>query len=157
MDWLYLVGYIFVGFAGMEVISYVVHRWVFHGVLWEIHESHHKPHHGIFELNDVFSLFFAAVSIWLMVDGSDTIFASPGFGVGAGIALYGGLYFVIHDLFTHKRFIPFSSDNKFMKLIRRAHQRHHQDVGKKGAEPYGLFLFPYDKYPKHERMYDRKD
>jgi len=155
MDLLYLLGFTTLGFAGMEIVSYCVHRWLFHGLLWKIHESHHKPDHGLFELNDIFSLFFASISIWLMFSGAGTKYEAPSFGLGAGIAVYGILYFIIHDLFAHKRFMPFSSDNKLMKLIRRAHQRHHQDVGKKGHEPYGLFLFPYDKYPERKRKNDR--
>ncbi|MDR9416007.1 MAG: sterol desaturase family protein [Gracilimonas sp.] len=155
MNWLYLVGFIILGFSLMEIVSYVVHRWLFHGILWKIHRSHHQPDHGLFELNDVFSLVFAGISVWLMVRGTDQLFTKPDFGIGTGIAVYGVLYFIIHDLFAHKRFIPFSSDSKIMKLIRRAHQRHHQDVGKDGHEPYGLFLFPYDKYPEHKRKFDR--
>lgn len=150
-----MLGFTILGFTGMEIVSYCIHRWLFHGLLWNIHESHHKPDHGLFELNDIFSLFFASISIWLMFSGADTKYAAPSFGLGAGIAVYGILYFIIHDLFAHKRFMPFSSDNKLMKLIRRAHQRHHQDVGKKGHEPYGLFLFPYDKYPERKRKNDR--
>lgn len=154
-DWLYLIGFIFAGFAGMEIVSYCVHRWLFHGALWFIHESHHTPQHGRFEWNDIFSLLFAGISIWLIASGYSELFSSPEFGIGAGIALYGLLYFIIHDLFTHKRFLPFKSDNPIMKLVRRAHQRHHQDVGKQGNEPYGLFLFPYDKYPERERKFKR--
>ncbi|OAN63469.1 hypothetical protein A8B79_15470 [Balneola sp. EhC07] len=146
-----LIAYILLGFTGMEIVSYCVHRWLFHGVLWRIHESHHTPDHGLFEMNDIFSFVFAGISMWLIIVGADTMFTSPAFGIGAGIALYGLLYFIIHDLFTHKRFMPFKSDNWFMKLVRRAHQRHHQDAGKKGHEPYGLFLFPYDKYPEKKR------
>jgi beta-carotene 3-hydroxylase len=44
--------------------------------------------------------------------------------------------------------MPFKSDSKIMRLIRYAHQRHHQSIEKDGQEPYGLFLFPYDKYQK---------
>jgi len=146
-----LAGYILLGFIGMEIISYCAHRWLFHGFLWKIHKSHHTPNHGLFELNDLFSLVFAGISIGLIVAGVDSIFTSAKFGIGVGIALYGLLYFIIHDLFTHKRFIPFKSDNWFMRLVRRAHQRHHQDVDKKGHEPYGLFLFPYDSYPERKR------
>lgn len=146
-----LVVFIVLGFIGMEIISYGLHRWIFHGILWKIHESHHTPNHGLFELNDVFSLVFAAISVWLMVTGAESMHTSPAFGIGTGIAIYGLLYFIIHDLFTHKRFLPFKTENWFMKLVRRAHQRHHQDVGKKGNEPYGLFLFPYDKYPVKKR------
>jgi len=136
------------GFCGMEIISYLVHRFVFHGILWQIHQTHHKPNHSLFELNDLFSVFFAGVSIYLMYRGIETPLHSVSFAVGLGIAVYGILYFVIHDLFAHKRFMPFKSDSRILRLIRYAHQRHHQSVDKEGQEPYGLFLFPYDKYKK---------
>lgn len=139
------------GFAGMEIISYLVHRFLFHGLLWDIHKSHHEAHHGPFEANDLFSLFFASVSIGLMYMGYLDPLNSIFFALGTGIAVYGILYFIIHDLFAHKRFLPFKSDSKIMRLIRRAHQRHHQSIDKGGQEPYGLFLFPYDEYPEHKR------
>lgn len=140
------IGLILLGFAGMEVISYLVHRFVFHGILWELHRSHHEPNHGLFELNDLFSIFFAGISFVLMYRGMGTPLQSPGFAIGVGMAIYGVLYFVIHDLFAHKRFMSFKSDSRIMHLIRSAHQRHHQSIEKEGQEPFGLFLFPYDKY-----------
>lgn len=148
MTVLAFLGFILLGFCGMEVISYLVHRFIFHGILWEVHRSHHEPNHGLFELNDLFSLFFAGVSIFLMYKGMSAPLQSTSFGLGVGIAVYGVLYFVIHDLFAHKRFMPFKSDSKIMRVIRYAHQRHHQSIEKEGQEPYGLFLFPYDKYQK---------
>jgi len=151
MEIIKFISFVLLGFAGMEVISYLVHRFLFHGLLWGIHKSHHEAHHDLFELNDLFSLFFAAVSIGFMYGGSEDPLRSILFALGTGIAVYGILYFVIHDLFAHKRFVTFKSDSKIMKLIRRAHQNHHQSVGKKGQEPYGLFLFPYDEYPEYER------
>ena len=143
--------WVLLGFCGMEIISYLVHRFIFHGVLWDIHKTHHTPDHGLFEANDLFSVFFAAVSIGMMYYGMNDPMGSAIFAVGLGIALYGILYFIIHDLFAHKRFVPFKSDSKIMRLIRRAHQNHHQSVDKPGQEPYGLFLFPYDEYPSHRR------
>ena len=151
MTYLIVFGWVLAGFALMEIISYLVHRFLFHGVLWNIHESHHKPNHGLFELNDLFSLFFAAVSIWFIYIGSSDPFSAFYLGTGIGIAVYGLLYFIIHDLFTHKRFFPIKSENRVMRLVRRAHQRHHQDVGEKGQEPYGLFLFPYDEYKSRNK------
>lgn len=148
MDILIFSGFVLLGFVGMEIVSYLVHRFLFHGLLWEIHRSHHEPHHGWFELNDLFSIFFGGVSILLMYRGAEAPIGSVSFAVGTGIAVYGILYFVIHDLFAHKRFMPFKSDSKIMRLIRHAHQRHHQSIDKDGQEPYGLFLFPYDKYKK---------
>ena len=36
-----------VAFVAMEVLAYVLHRWVFHGPLWRIHRTHHDPaRHG---------------------------------------------------------------------------------------------------------------
>lgn len=148
MELLIFAGFVLLGFAGMEIISYLVHRFIFHGLLWEIHRSHHEPNHGLFELNDLFSVFFAGLSIYLMYLGRMAPIESTYFALGTGIAVYGILYFVIHDLFAHKRFMPFKSDSKIMRLIRYAHQRHHQSIDKEGQEPYGLFLFPYDKYKK---------
>ncbi|MEL7832550.1 sterol desaturase family protein [Fodinibius sp. Rm-B-1B1-1] len=148
MQMLVFFGWLLLGFAGMEIISYLVHRFIFHGLLWDIHRSHHEPTHGLFELNDLFSVFFACISVYLMYRGRMAPIESISFAVGVGIAVYGMLYFIIHDLFAHKRFMPFKSDSKVMRLIRYAHQRHHQSINKEGQEPYGLFLFPYDKYQK---------
>ena len=150
-DIIRFVFWVFAGFAGMEIVSYIVHRFIFHSVLWGIHKTHHESTHGMFEANDLFSVFFAGVSIAMMYAGMEQPLQSVLFALGLGIALYGILYFIIHDLFAHKRFMPFKSDSKIMRLIRRAHQRHHQSVDKPGQEPYGLFLFPYDKYPERDR------
>ena len=150
-DVIMFIFWVFIGFAGMEITSYIVHRYVFHSVLWGIHKTHHEPTHDKFEANDLFSVFFAGISILMMYYGMAQPLQSISFELGLGIAIYGILYFIIHDLFAHKRFMPFKSDNKLMRLIRRAHQRHHQSIEKRGQEPYGLFLFPYDKYPERDR------
>ena len=134
--------FILLGLVGMELLAYVVHRFLFHGILWKIHRTHHESHQHTFESNDIFSLLFAAMSIALMFMG-DFSLHHPFFGIGLGISIYGILYFVIHDLFTHRRFLPFSTQNKILNTIKRAHQRHHQTIEKIGFEPYGLFLFPY--------------
>lgn len=155
MEILRFTGFVLLGFSGMELISYVVHRYVFHGLLWEIHKTHHEANYGMLELNDLFSVFFAGVSIGFMYLGSDAPIRSVLFALGTGIAIYGILYFIIHDLFAHKRFVPFKSDNQIMRLIRRAHRRHHQSADRQGQEPYGLFLFPYDEYAERQRKRDR--
>lgn len=135
-----------VGFVVMEIFSYAVHRWLFHGLLWKIHQTHHTTRRRIFELNDIFSLIFAVISMSLMIFAEKPLRDSASFPLGLGIAIYGALYFIIHDLFTHRRFLPFNSKNKAILTIRAAHQRHHQTAEKHGFEPYGLFLFPYEKF-----------
>lgn len=129
------------GFIGLEVFSYIVHRWFFHGFLWQIHITHHTPRKGWFELNDLFSIIFGSTSIICLVSGN--WLAIP---IGLGIAIYGFVYFIAHDLFTHRRFIPFGSKNKILLTIRAAHQRHHQSSEKTGLEPFGLFLFNYREF-----------
>lgn len=134
------------GFAGLEIFSYAVHRWLFHGVLWRVHQTHHVARKGWFELNDLFSGIFASVSILLIIFAEKPFFDSISFPVGLGIAIYGAIYFVAHDLFTHRRFLPFNSPNKLLLTIRAAHQRHHQSAEKQGIEPFGLFVFNYAKF-----------
>jgi beta-carotene 3-hydroxylase len=136
------------GFAGMEAFSYIIHRFLFHGVLWRVHSTHHTPRAFPFELNDIFSILFAAVSVGLMVFAERPLTDSMAFPVGFGIALYGVFYFIIHDLFTHRRFLPFKSKNKLFLTVRAAHQSHHQTAEKKGIEPFGLFVFDYGKFWK---------
>lgn len=137
---------IFLFFVLNETAAYALHRWIFHGRFWEIHRTHHEPNHGWFELNDFFSLGFAGVAILLIVSGWSAGTESWSLAAGIGITVYGLLYFVIHDMFTHGRFITPRFSNKVLRTIKRAHQNHHHVTHKRGQEPYGLFLFPYEKY-----------
>lgn len=133
--------YILIGFLGMEFISYLIHRFVFHGPLWRIHQTHHKPGRHKFELNDLFSLFFALVSIYLILSGVDNPINNPYLGLGIGMAVYGISYFIIHDVIIHKRFIPVRTHQPWLLKIKKEHQRHHQSIQKRGREPFGLFFY----------------
>ena len=139
------------GFAGMELFSYAVHRFVFHGIFWRVHRTHHVARKGWFELNDIFSLVFGSISVGLLVFAEKPFVSSVSFPVGLGIALYGIFYFVIHDAFTHRRFLPFNSESLIFRTVRAAHQRHHQTAEKHGIEPFGLFIFDYGKFLKKIR------
>ncbi|HVE55288.1 MAG TPA: sterol desaturase family protein [Pyrinomonadaceae bacterium] len=134
------------GFVGLELFSYFVHRWLFHGVLWRVHRTHHAARKGWFELNDLFSGIFASVSILLIIFAEIPLLDSSAFPIGLGIAIYGAVYFIAHDLFTHRRFLPFNSPNKLLLTVRAAHQKHHQTAEKQGIEPFGLFIFDYAKF-----------
>jgi beta-carotene 3-hydroxylase len=140
------VGLAIIGFIGMEILSYAVHRWLFHGVFWRIHRTHHVARKGAFEANDVFTLLFSSGAIFLMISAEKPLLESFSFPVGSGVAIYGVVYFIAHDFFTHRRFLPFKSDNKILLTIRAAHQRHHQSAEKDGIEPFGLFFFNYKKF-----------
>lgn len=145
-------GLTILSFVVMEIFSYAVHRWVFHGVLWRIHQTHHQSNKFFLELNDVFSMIFALFSIVLMVFAEPPRLASIAFPIGLGIAIYGFVYFITHDFFTHRRFLPFKSTNKILLTIRHAHQRHHQTTEKIGIEPFGLFVFDYAKFGERKEL-----
>ena len=54
---------------GMEGVAYVAHRWVMHGFGWFLHESHHRPRTGNWELNDLYAVIFALPSITMLLGG----------------------------------------------------------------------------------------
>ncbi|HMS42555.1 MAG TPA: sterol desaturase family protein [Pyrinomonadaceae bacterium] len=140
------IGLTIFGFVMMEFFSYAVHRWLFHGIFWRIHETHHVTRKGAFEANDIFTLVFSCGAIFPMIFAEKPLLESIAFPLGLGVAIYGFVYFIAHDFFTHRRFLPFKSKNKILLTIRAAHQKHHQSAEKQGLEPFGLFLFNYKKF-----------
>ena len=79
-------------FLGMEAVAWAAHRYVMHGSLWMLHESHHRPRSSWFELNDLFGFFFSLVSFGLILTG--TVFYGPLLWAGLGMAGYGLVYFL---------------------------------------------------------------
>ncbi len=120
----------------MELMSWAMHKYLFHGTLWFIHKTHHQQRHGFFELNDIFSIGFAALSLWLMWIGQESF--NYLFWIGVGISVYGIIYFIFHDWFIHNRFKAFKTENKYLIGIRRAHKIHHKTTEKDGSEEFGL-------------------
>ncbi|MGI8581092.1 MAG: hypothetical protein ACR2KX_02800 [Chitinophagaceae bacterium] len=48
----------------MEVVAWITHKFVMHGLLWRWHKDHHKKEaSGFFEHNDFFFLIFALPGI----------------------------------------------------------------------------------------------
>ena len=135
--------------AVMEGISWSIHKYLFHGPLWFIHQSHHKPRTSWFEFNDVFSVFFGAISLYLMWDGRESL--NTGFWVGVGISTYGIIYFIFHDWFIHNRVKPFKTNNPYLLGIRRAHKIHHKSMAKNPSEEFGLLLASGKYFRKHKK------
>jgi beta-carotene 3-hydroxylase len=133
--------------CAMEGVSYLAHRYVYHKLLWVFHRSHHRPRKGAFELNDIFPLFFSAVCIVLMSmavqapDGNDLL------ALGVGIAMYGTVYFVIHDLYVHRRARWLTFRVPYLQRVKKAHMIHHLY----GGEPYGLLVFPLPRHLREKR------
>jgi len=124
--------------AGMESFSWFIHKYLFHGPLWFIHRSHHQQRSGWFEFNDIFSLLFAIISVYLMWMGR--IDLDIKFWIGVGITVYGIIYFIFHDWFIHNRFKSFKTDNSYLLGIRRAHKIHHKSTEKSPAQEFGLLM-----------------
>jgi len=131
-------GIILLTIVGMEAFSWLIHKYLFHGPLWFIHKTHHQPKHKWFELNDLFSILFASIALWLMWLGHITL--DYRFWIGAGISIYGTIYFIFHDWFIHNRFKSFKTNNKYLLKIRRAHKVHHKSMEKELAEEFGLLV-----------------
>lgn len=128
-------------FVLMEFFAYLVHRFVYHGALWFIHKSHHAPRSGAFEWNDLFPLAFSAASIALMVYALSGTVGPDVLAATIGIISYGTTYFVIHDLYAHRRMKSLTFGLPYLRRLKKAHMVHHS----LGGEPYGLLVF---KLPK---------
>ncbi|MEM6877575.1 MAG: fatty acid hydroxylase [Bacteroidota bacterium] len=130
--------------AAMEFVAWAAHKYLMHGFLWVWHEDHHRPHHeedGFFEKNDLFFLVFAIPSAASFIIGSNVDGLFWLFFVGVGIAIYGTIYFLIHDVYIHRRFKWFKQlDSKYSRAILRAHGHHHAITTKEGAESFGLLV-----------------
>jgi len=131
-------GIVLLTIALMEALSWAMHKYLFHGPLWFIHKTHHQQRHGWFELNDLFSIGFAALALWLMWAGHITL--DYRFWIGTGISAYGTIYFIFHDWFIHNRFKAFKSSNRYLAGIRRAHKIHHKSTEKNPSEEFGLLV-----------------
>jgi beta-carotene 3-hydroxylase len=136
MGFLQAIGIVLGTLLGMECISWAMHKFLFHGPLWFIHKSHHQERSGFFEWNDVFSLLFGATAFLLLVIDREQMGLL--FWLGAGISLYGIIYFIFHDWFIHNRFKSFKTTNRYLLGIRRAHKMHHKSTQKNPSEEFGL-------------------
>ncbi|XP_027159383.1 beta-carotene hydroxylase 2, chloroplastic-like isoform X1 [Coffea eugenioides] len=129
--------------VGMEFWARWAHKALWHASLWHMHESHHKPREGPFELNDVFAIINAVPAIALLSYGFFHKGLIPGlcFGAGLGITVFGMAYMFVHDGLVHKRFpVGPIANVPYFRRVAAAHQLHHSD--KFSGVPYGLFLGP---------------
>lgn len=136
-------------FIGMELVSWFIHKYIMHGPLWKIHKSHHEHTQAPIELNDVFTMFFGGIAIWLIVWGLETAHLTMA-AAGVGISLYGCTYFVLHDLFIHRRLKVFRrSRNRFLNALAEAHRDHHKSRKKEKGTSFGLLLVNLKYFKKH--------
>jgi len=136
-------------YCSMEMVAWLTHKFVMHGLLWSLHRDHHKKDtYGFFEHNDFFFLIFAIPGILGLLLGMQNDYNFL-FWVGLGITFYGFSYFFIHDIFIHQRFnLLRNSDTKYFKAIRRAHKIHHKHLGKEDGECFGMLWVPLKYFKK---------
>ena len=135
----------------MEAVAWFTHKYVMHGFLWSLHEDHHTHDNtGFFENNDSFFLILALPGSSFIIFGS--IFSSSVLlAVGFGITAYGLCYFLVHDVFIHRRFKWLKkAKGRYFKGIRRAHKMHHKHRGKEEGECFGMLWVPI-KYLKAKK------
>lgn len=130
-------------FVGMEIVAWLAHKYVMHGLLWYLHKDHHRREdEGFLEHNDFFFILFATPGILCLFFGLKNDFNFL-FWIGLGITIYGFTYFFVHDIFIHQRFKIFrNSENRYFKAIRRAHKMHHKHLGKHDGECFGMLWVP---------------
>jgi len=134
-------------FCSFELVAWFSHKYIMHGFLWVLHKDHHKKdHNSWFERNDLFFLIYASMSIASTIAWFEFGFRF-GLAIGLGIFAFGVLYFLVHDVFIHRRFKWFRAANsRYARAIRRAHKMHHKHIGKEDGECFGLLLFPIKYY-----------
>jgi beta-carotene 3-hydroxylase len=130
-------------FFFMEFMAWFSHKYIMHGFLWHLHKDHHKKDHGSwFERNDLFFIFYAVVSMTLVILWGEYGFWA-GLPMALGIFTYGMSYFIVHDIFIHQRFkILRTTNSKYAKGLRRAHKIHHKSIHKGGGECFGMLWVP---------------
>ncbi|NP_001234348.1 beta-carotene hydroxylase [Solanum lycopersicum] len=129
--------------VGMEFWARWAHKALWHASLWHMHESHHKPREGPFELNDVFAITNAVPAIALLNYGffHKGLIAGLCFGAGLGITVFGMAYMFVHDGLVHKRFpVGPVANVPYLRKVAAAHSLHHSE--KFNGVPYGLFFGP---------------
>lgn len=138
-------------FISMEAVAWLSHKYLMHGFMWFFHEDHHQHNTNIdpFERNDFFFLLFATPGALLVYLGFSGFTYS--FWIGLGITLYGFAYFIIHDVFIHRRLKWLKNiDSRYFRGIRRAHKVHHKHMYKQKGECFGMLWVPL-KYFKETK------
>jgi beta-carotene 3-hydroxylase len=146
MTIIYTISTTIIAFGAMEFMAWFTHKYVMHGFLWSLHEDHHQPTPGPFEKNDLFFLIYAIPS-WLCIMLGLMYQNYAVVGIGAGIALYGITYFLVHDVLIHRRFKWFDkTQNGYFIAIRKAHKIHHKNRFKQKGSCFGMLIVPKEYF-----------
>lgn len=121
--------------VAMEGVSYLTHRFVMHGFGIGLHQSHHDPDEGGFELNDLYPMMFSSVAISAFAVGTLASVRQLVM-VGIGITLYGVSYLFVHEVYIHRRLPLMRRRYGLLEWMKSSHRIHHLY----GGEPFGMLL-----------------
>lgn len=126
-----------------EPFMTLVHRFMFHGLLWCEHESHHAhPTDRRIVRNDLLWIWPLLTSAVLVFFGGPALA-----GIGIGGTFYVGAYILAHDGIAHGRFwVPRRLRRlSAFRIIAQTHRLHHRGGRSgKGAPPFGVYLAPLE-------------
>ena len=131
-------------FVIMEFVAWFSHKYIMHGFLWSLHKDHHiKDHKSWFERNDFFFIFYAIVSLgFALLWGHYGIWF--GLPIAFGIFLYGLTYFLVHDIFIHRRIKIFTKPkNSYLRAVLYEHRKHHANEQKENGEFFGMLFVSF--------------
>ena len=132
-------------FFAMEGVAWFTHKYVLHGFLWFLHRSHHVKHNRVFELNDLFFTFYGTLATLFFIYGGQNL--DYRFWIATGITLYGLTYFLVHDVFIHRRIKIFKkASNAYFRALNMAHKVHHKTSVRNGSEAFGMLWVPIKYY-----------
>ena len=134
-------------FVLMELAAFLLHKFVMHGFLWYLHQDHHvRNKNRKWEKNDFFALVFAIPSFCFIL--IDSLLGIPSIGaVGFGIMAYGLAYFLVHEVFIHRRIVLFPRlDNWYLEALNAAHKVHHANQEKENPYSLGMLVVPLNYF-----------
>lgn len=144
------ISLILAAFVMTEFVAWFLHKYLMHGILWNIHYDHHNLTGKKIQKNDLFMLVFAIPSWLLIMFGMMNNFDYK-LWLGIGILLYGIVYFLFHDVLIHKRHrklrrLIFSDvSSSYLNAVIKAHHAHHKHINIETGESFGM-LFVHPKY-----------
>ena len=149
MEVLINIAIVIITFLLMESVAWLSHKYLMHRFLWFFHEDHHQHNTNIkpFERNDFFFVLFAFPGMILIFLGFEEL--TFYFWIGLGISMYGFAYFLIHDVFIHRRLKWLRNiDSSYLRGIRKAHKAHHKHFYKEDGECFGMLWVPLKYFKK---------
>ena len=130
----------FLGTAALwELVAFLMHKHIMHGVGWFLHEDHHRSTGRRLQKNDAYAVVFAFCSFLLIYNGLlhgwDLVAAS-----GFGVALYGLGYLLFHEIMFHKRvkWLKLPARGAYLQRIVDSHRQHHRVATRDGASNFGF-------------------